>query len=172
MFKGVNVIMSSVPQGIYNAICIGVIDMGTQKTIYNSSRKVALLWEIYIDNQVKIFSREYTMSFLENTQLRLHLELWRGGPFGNDELSRFKLQNVLGVPCKLKICKSNKGTKYVESIYRFPKNEKAPKTEAKFIFFDMNDEKTHNDLDYVPSYLIERIKQSPEYTKFITNNGI
>lgn len=155
--------MGSIPQGIHSAICIGVIDMGTQKTIYGYQKKTALLWEIHVNNQVKLFSREYTLSHHENATLRLHLESWRGKPFTKDELSNFKLCNVLGVPCKLEIRKNSKGLKQVENIYRFPKNEEVPISEAEHIYFDIADEKTYNALNYVPKYLLIRIKQAPEY---------
>lgn len=111
--------MGSVPQGIHNAICIGVIDMGTQKSFQNKEqKKVALLWEIHVNNQIKNFSREYTFSYYKNAALRLHLESWRGRPFTKDELSKFKLRNIIGVPCKLEIRKNSKNLKQVENIYR------------------------------------------------------
>ncbi len=160
--------MSSLPQGIHSATCIGVIDIGTQKSMYNFSKKVVLLWEVYVNNKVKIFSREYIWSYHEKSTLRLHLESWRGGSFTKNELSNFELCNVLGIPCKLEIRKNNKGLKCVTNIYRFPKNEDVPILKSKLILFDLNNDKTYASLDYVPTYIIEKVKQSPEYTKFIS----
>lgn len=159
--------MSSVPLGIHNGTCIGVIDMGTQKSIYNSSQKVVLIWEVYVNNQVKTISREYTWSYHENAVLRLHLESWRGGPFTEDKLSQFELYTILGIPCKLEIRKNQKGLKQVFNIYRFPKNEEVPILKSKLIYFDMNNEKTFSAFNDIPKYIKERIKQSPEYTKLM-----
>lgn len=157
--------MGSVSQGIHNALCIGIIDMGTQNSIYGVSHKVALLWELYTNDQVKVFSREYTLSYYKSATLRLHLESWRGKPFTNDELSKFKLCNVLGVPCKVEIRKNQNGAKQVENIYPFPKDEKKPISKTKYILYNISDEKTYSALEYIPTYLLARIKQAPEYLK-------
>lgn len=46
--------MSSLPLGKHNAVCIGIIDMGTQKDFAKGfSRKIALLWEVCVDDQKK-----------------------------------------------------------------------------------------------------------------------
>lgn len=155
--------MGSVPQGIHSAICIGVIDMGTQNAFYKKHRKVALLWEIHVNNQIKFFSREYTFSYNKKTILRLHLESWRGRTFTKDELAKFELHNILGVPCKLEIRKNIKGLKQVENIYRFPKDEEAPLSQTEYIYFDITDEKTYQALSAIPEYIQVKIKQSPEY---------
>lgn len=155
--------MGSIPQGIHNAVCIGVIDMGTQKSIYSSNRKIALLWEIYINSQEKTFSREYTFSFHKDAMLRLHLESWRGRPFTDTELADFNIKNIIGVPCKIEIRKNSKGLKQVQNVSRLPKNESIPIPKGKCIFFDMNDKKTYSALEFIPPYLMKRIKETPEY---------
>ncbi len=154
--------MGSVPQGIHNAICIGIVNIGTQRGQFGPQKKVTLLWEIHINNQIKNASREYTLSFDERATLRKHLERWRGRPFTKDELSRFQLRNILGVPCRLEIGKDN-GQKYVKNIYPFPKDEEKPISETEHIYFDIANEKTYQALKYVPTYLLTRIKQTPEY---------
>lgn len=156
--------MSSLPLGIHNAVCVGVVYIGTQKSIYGCSNKVVLIWEVFVNNQIKIQTREYTDSLKEGANLRLHLESWRGRPFTKDELSDFKLRNVLGVPCKLEIRKNSKEAKQVEKIYRFPKNEEVPISKTEYIFFDVDDKATYDVLDRIPPYIIKRIMQSPEYT--------
>lgn len=155
--------MGSVPQGIHSAICIGVIDIGTHASYNGMKRKVTLLWEIHINNQVKPFSREYPYSLDKHAELRLHLESWRGKPFTEEELSKFKLSNIIGVPCKLEIRKNIKDLKQVENIYRFPKEEEIPISDGKHIYLNLKDETTYSALDCIPNYILKKIKLSPEY---------
>lgn len=112
--------MSSLSQGIHNAVCIGVIFTGKHQSFNRPLPKVTILWEITENEKIKTFSRDYTYSYYEKAELRLHLESWRGRPFTATELSKFKLRNILGVPCKLEIAKNNKNYKQVENVYRFP----------------------------------------------------
>ncbi len=153
--------MSSLSLGKHNAVCIGIIDMGTQKTPYGSLKKVALLWEVSVNDQRKVISREYTKSFGQSASLRLHLESWRGRPFTKEELANFKLCKILGAPCEIEIRKSN-GQKYVEKVYRLPKTEEVPKSNTEYIVFNFDDEKTYSNLNRIPEYLIQRIRQAPE----------
>lgn len=154
--------MGSLPQGIHNAVCIGIIVIGTNKDKFGTRKKVVLLWEIHINNQIKTISREYTFSYDERATLRKHLESWRGGAFTEEKISKFRLRNILGVPCRLEIRK-NDGKKYVENILPFPKDAEKPSSDTKYIYFDVADEKTYSDLKNVPIYLMDKIKQSPEY---------
>lgn len=154
--------MSSLPLGKHNAVCIGIIDMGTQKDFNKGfSRKVALLWEVCVDDRKKTMSREYTNSFKQGEPLRSHLESWRGKPFTEAELADFKLCKLLGVPCKIEMRKKN-GQKYVGGVYRFPRTEETPKSDTEYIVFDFGDEKTYSNLSRAPEYLIERIIETPE----------
>ena len=102
--------MSSLSQGIHNAVCIGIIFTGKHQSFNRPLPKVTILWEITENEKIKTFSRDYTYSYYEKAELRLHLESWRGRPFTATELSKFKLRNILGVPCKLEIAKNNKIT--------------------------------------------------------------
>ena len=154
--------MGSLPLGKHKAVCIGIIDMGTHKD-YNEgfSRKVAILWEVFVDDRKKLMSREYTNSFKQGKPLRSHLESWRGKPFTEAELASFKLCKILGVPCIIEIRKKNV-QKYVGGVYRFPRTEEIPKTDTEYIVFNFDDEKTYSNLSRVPNYLIQRIRQAPE----------
>ena len=154
--------MGSLPQGIHNAVCVGIVVIGTLKDKFGYHKKIVLLWEVCIDNYRKITSREYTFSFDERAKLRKHLESWRGGAFTKEQLFKFQIRNVLGVPCRLEIRKFNI-QKYVENVLPFPKNTKYPIPESKYIYFDITDKKTYPDFKNVPLYLIDRMKQSSEY---------
>lgn len=116
--------MSSLSQGIHNAVCIGVIFTGKHQSFNRPLPKVTILWEITENEKIKTFSRDYTYSYYEKAELRLHLESWRGRPFTATELSKFKLRNILGVPCKLEIAKNNKNYKQVENVPVFQQRNK------------------------------------------------
>lgn len=155
--------MSSLSLGIHNAVCVGVIFIGKHKSFNGLHQKVTILWEITENEKSKTFSRDYTYSYYNNSCLRAHLESWRGRPFTNDELSKFKLRNILGVPCKLEIAKNNKNYKQVENVYRFPASEKEPDRKSELIYFDISDETTYSAIPNIPYYILEKIKNSPEY---------
>lgn len=158
--------MASVPQGIHNAVCIGVIFVGSHRNAITSHQRVVLLWEVHLPNKTATMSREYTFSYFEESNLLKHLESWRGGPFTKSDLCKFTLRNVLGIPCRLEIQKvKSTGAKYVENVHRFPKHEEKPVSDAEYIYFDINDKNTYSDYEKVPHYIIARIKQSPEYKK-------
>ena len=150
--------MSSLPQGIHNAVCIGVIFTGINKDKFGLRKKVVLLWEVYVKDEIKTMSREYTFSYDERATLRMHLESWRGGPFTEEKMSTFQIRNILGVPCKLVIQK-NDGKKYVQNVLPFPKNEKCICSNTKYIYFAVNDQRTYSDLERVPNYLKEKISR-------------
>ena len=143
--------MSSLSQGIHNAVCIGIIFTGKHQSFNRPLPKVTILWEITENEKIKTFSRDYTYSYYEKAELRLHLESWRGRPFTATELSKFKLRNILGVPCKL------------ENVYRFPAKEQAPKRKSELIYFDISDKTTYSEIPNIPYYIVEKIKNSPEY---------
>ena len=137
--------MSSLSQGIHNAVCIGIIFTGKHQSFNRPLPKVTILWEITENEKIKTFSRDYTYSYYEKAELRLHLESWRGRP------------------CKLEIAKNNKNYKQVENVYRFPAKEQAPKRKSELIYFDISDKTTYSEIPNIPYYIVEKIKNSPEY---------
>lgn len=158
--------MGSIPLGKHNAVCIGVVFTGTLESIYDSNKKVAILWELFLDDgRKREYSRQYTYSYHENALLRQHLESWRGRAFTKDELDKFQIRNIIGVPCRLEIAKNSNMIKQIDNVLPFPKREVAPVSEIKPIYFDIEDEDTYSDFIRLPGYLAERIKQTPEYKK-------
>lgn len=102
-----------VPAGVHQAVCYGVIDLGTQdpgNPQYRAARKVMICWELPHETistedgpKPRIISSEYTMSIGKKATLRGILESWRGRPFTNDELGGFDLKNIIGANCLLNI---------------------------------------------------------------------
>lgn len=102
-----------VPAGVHQAVCYGVIDLGTQdpgNPQYRAARKVMVCWELPHETistedgpKPRIISSEYTMSIGKKATLRGVLESWRGRPFTNEELAGFDLKNIIGANCLLNI---------------------------------------------------------------------
>ncbi len=102
-----------VPAGVHQAVCYGVIDLGTQdpgNPQYRAARKVMICWELPHETistedgpKPRIISSEYTMSIGKKATLRGILESWRGRPFTNEELGGFDLKNIIGANCLLNI---------------------------------------------------------------------
>lgn len=165
--------------GNYIARCISVIDMGTTlNTRFNIEyRKVRITWET--PNETAVFkeekgeqpyaiSKEYTLSLSEKSNLRKHLESWRGKPFTSEELEWFDLHNILWVPCMLQIIHNPSKTDptkiyaEVSSVGSMPKGMICPEQINESVWFNLEefDEKTYGSFS---DYLKNRIAESNEY---------
>lgn len=101
------------PAGSHVAICIRVVDLGTQQTEYmgqpKHQHKIMIAWELpealMDDGRPFIITQRYTWSSSEKAILRQHLESWRGVPFKDSDFGEggFDIMNVVGVPCMLSV---------------------------------------------------------------------
>lgn len=95
------------PEGLHQAVCVDVVDLGLQKGAYGEKHKVELRWQTEMEN--KEVSRRfqlrkwYTLSLHEKASLRKDLESWRGRKFTEDELRGFDLEKLLGANCQLQV---------------------------------------------------------------------
>lgn len=163
-----------VPAGSYTAVCIRVIDLGTQISTYNqkAQRKVLFTWEIpeieiETDNgpMPATISSRYTASLHEKAALRKVLESWRGRPFTADELTGFDLKNILGASCLMGVIHNeNGGTTYanVSSVMALPKGMPKLTPQHTLINFSL-DEFNEALFDSLSPRVKETIAQAPEY---------
>lgn len=123
--------------GMYAAVCIGVIDLGTQHSEkYGPSSKVLLQFEIPEEKviiegveQPRTLSKIYTASLGKKANLRRDLDSWRGRAFTKEELNGWDLTNVLGAPCMLNIVHQERGDRVyanIANISPLPKNYPPP----------------------------------------------
>ena len=95
------------PEGLHQAVCVDVVDLGMQETQWGMRQKVELWWQIETDNPEtqKPFEvrQRYTLSLNEKSTLRHHLEAWRGRKFTAEELKGFDMEKLLGVNCQLQV---------------------------------------------------------------------
>ena len=167
--------------GTYAAVCVSIIDLGEHynKTYDKNSRKVLFMWEIpdeqiEIDGEMKprMISETYTASLGDKANLRKTLESWRGRQFTAEELERFDLENVLGVPCMLSVIHTenpNSGKTYarVSAITRLPKGYPAIASTAEHVIFSLDDHDALDKMQTLPEWVQNRIKESNTYNNMI-----
>jgi hypothetical protein len=168
------------PSGTFPAICIRVIDMGTQRTDYQGDvkmqHKILLQFEIQADKEDAEFrmsdgrpfviSKRYTASLHEKSAFRKDLISWRGRDFSEDELSAFDVGNVLGKPCMLNVVHTTKdGKNYanIGSLMKLPKGMQVEHPENELMLFDLGSPDWEV-FDKLSDGLRESISKSPEYT--------
>ncbi len=161
-----------VPAGTYPAVCVQVIDLGTQYSEHykNSKHKVLLGWELCGDERQDsgepfLIWHRYTMSLHENAVLRAHLEAWRGKSFDESELAGFDVSRILGKPCFVNVShNSNNGKTYanVAAVMAMTKGTPVPQASANRVVFDIE----NPDMNVFESFsdnLKATIKSSPEW---------
>jgi len=158
---------------VYDAVCIAIIDLGTQKDELQgdvkSRRKVFVTWAVDgetvdIDGEAKprVISREYPVSLHERARLRQDLEAWRGRPFTADELKGFDLRTVAGKPCRIQTGLTSGGNAKVMSLLKAKKNTQVP-DEMSVVTFDLSEWDGQEIPEGIPNFVGEKIAESPEF---------
>lgn len=94
------------PEGLYQAVCVDVIDLGQQTSQYGTQHKVELRWQLEDTNEKGYrfeLRKRYTLSLHEKAALRKDLQSWRGRKFTDEELAGFDLEKLLGVNAQLQV---------------------------------------------------------------------
>ena len=104
---------SIISPGVYQAVCQGVIDLGTHysERFKKDSHNVLISWElpdeVYTyegEERPAMISRSYTLSLHDRAQLRKDLEVWLGRSLTKEELADgYELKQLLGKNCMLQI---------------------------------------------------------------------
>lgn len=104
------------PDGVHNAVCVDVVDLGMVEGAFGTKHKLKLVWEIeekMDSGKPFIVGKRYTVSLHEKSTLRKDLKSWRGRDFTAEELKEFDLESVIGAPCQLVVVHSEtEGTTY------------------------------------------------------------
>lgn len=167
-----------VPEGIHQAICIGMFDIGTKhdEKWKKDIHKVIIMWElpqerITIEGKDKpmAISKKYTLSLSEKSNLRKDLQAWRGKAFTAEQLAAFDVFKVLGVGCQLQVIHSDyEGKTYanVAAIMALPKGTVIGKPEnpIRRFSFEEYDHSMHLD-DEIPEWIRKQIEESDEYKR-------
>lgn len=184
-----NVDFEPIPEGIHNAICYSIVDLGNQynETYDKYSHKVCITWEL-TDQRINIekdgqaynlpraISVQETLSLGEKANLYKLLISWRGRNFTDKELEGFDLKKILGVGCQIQVLhnvtkKNNKTKTYanVANVLPLPQGTKANKPENPLCCYEMplNEQGrlvTSTEIpDEVPEWLQKKIQASREF---------
>ena len=161
-----------VPAGSYRAVCVWVIDLGTQDTVYQGVRKAKhqvlltfeLADELMEDGRPFVLSRTFTASLHENAGLRAFLDGWRGRKFTEQELEGFDLKNILGKPALVSVGHNESGDRIYANLnaaVKLPKGMTAPeKTHNELVAFDCDMKQIPAGL---PDWIKNKIRQSAEF---------
>lgn len=172
-----------IPKGVFQAICIGLWDLGTQNNpLFNkAAHKVMVMWEfpehrITIEKDGEpakempmVISKEYTLSLHKKANLRADLEGWREKEFTPEELAGFELKVLLGVNCMIQIFHKtkNEGSKdertyaNVKGIMKLMKGMQPAAPEHEPTMFDIDEGKPIP--DFTPDWIADKIRASEEF---------
>lgn len=171
-----------VPKGVHHGVCYALIDLGTQYSeIYNvSQHKCWIAWELpheRIDieteegdkeNKARVISKFYTVSLHEKSNLRQHLESWRGRVFTKDELKGFDLSSILNVNCQINVIhkKKKNGDNKAEigAIMPLGKSQQKIKAENNLVYFSLEEHGLEIP-ENVPDGIKAMITKSSEYNQ-------
>jgi hypothetical protein len=152
------------PEGVHRAVCISVIDLGTQNDVtYNKEkRKILLQWELVDeamdDGRPFIVSRRYNLSLFESSDLRKDLERWLSKKFKEDD--DFDVAELLGRPCQIQIIHNKKGYADVSAVLPLGKGTIAPETSNSLTFYAIDG--SGCDLSDLSERVQETIKKAKE----------
>lgn len=158
--------------GPVSAVLIQIIDLGTQKSLYQGeekyAKKVKFVFEIdehMTDGRPFTVSKDFTASLHEKSSLRAFLESWRGQKYTDSDLGSFDPKTLLGKACTLSLVSSKDG-KYVniDSASKLMKGVQPIKPVNPVFLFDL-DNFSQETFDKVWPWVQRKIQDSPEYAK-------
>jgi hypothetical protein len=170
--KGNGPSIPPLPEDMYDAVCVSLVDLGTQSFEFSGevkvARKVLITWAIAnetvtLDGEPKprIVSKEYTLSLNERANLRKDLEGWRGKPF--ETVDTFALSAILGKSCRLLVGVGKDG-KYnrVEAVKPKKVDTSMPDGMSP-VYFKLDDWDGVAAPVGIPEWVQRKIQASPEY---------
>ena len=164
------------PPGTYGAVCIKVIDLGTQAVTWEGDtkyqRKVFIQWELdelMEDKRPFVTGRKFTVSLHSKATLRKFIENWRGRDFTDEELLGFNPVKLIGAPCMLSLVASGDFVN-VASAAKLPKGMTPLKPVNPTVYFSL-DEFDQKIYDGLSNKMKEDIGKSPEYMELKSGKG-
>jgi hypothetical protein len=154
------------PEGLHNACCVDVVDLGDRETTWGLKHKVMLIWEIAAkmeDGKPFTVRKWYTASLNEKSNLYKDLCAWRGRPFTAQELKGFDIENVLGAPCQVFVQHSEKDGQAYGNVSVVTKAPTGPKLKPSEHYVRVKDRKVEEQQQHKPGqYKPEQRKPQPQ----------
>jgi hypothetical protein len=122
------------PEGLHQAVCIDVVELGLVTTQYKGEpytrRCSEIRWVIEaVDPKTgkqHMLLRRFTESLSTKGHLRPFLESWRGKKFTSEELNGFDIDKLVGANCQIQVIHNlaSDGTTYanVQAVVPIHKN--------------------------------------------------
>lgn len=161
------------PIGTHLAICVGLIDLGTQHGEYqgkpNARNQVFIRFELvneHMDDGAPFVVGAFlTNSLGEKANMRHWLENWRGKPFTLEELDSFDLENVLGKPCMVTVIAKGNGKDGIKigGVTAIPKGTPKPDKAENELFSFWIEEWDAQKFETISDGLKKIIQKSDEY---------
>lgn len=163
-----------IPEGIQQAICYGVVDVGTQDGGFGPKPEMRIFWEFPEIRMLKdkdgndvdlprVLNKSYNPSLHPKSNLGIHLTSWRSKSFTDDERENFDFFSIIGLSCQLTIIhETAKSGSIYEKIVSIVGPAKRKDTENAHIKYSF-EEHGKNIPDGLYSWLEDLIKESPEY---------
>lgn len=171
--------------GAHVAIPYGIVDLGTQyqEKFDKSARKVRILFEFpnalqaegKFAGQPFVLAKNYTNLLVDKSNLMKDLVRWRGKPFTKEQLEKFDLSKLLGVPCMANVIHQDKKQSSgvyaaIDSLSGVPVGMNVPKLTNNMFIFSLDDFDQAT-FDAQPEFVKEIIVASPEY-KALSSEGL
>jgi hypothetical protein len=166
------------PAGTHNAVCYGVVDLGTQEVTFQGAkkmqRKLRIQWEVpalrvkYTKDDVehegpKVIGKTYTFSTFQKAALSQHLATW-----GITDIETFDFKTLIGRSCMLNVVQAviegGDTISYIGAVMQMPAGMPEMKVENPSLYYSI-DEHGVNIPENIYGWLIESIKKSPEWAK-------
>lgn len=175
-----------IAQGTHLAICYMVVDLGKQREEYQGQvrvqHKIHVRWElpnerVEWDDKDNVhregpasIGATYTLSLHEKSNLRGHLEAWRGRAFSAEELSGFDVSALLGKPCMVTVTHKESNGRIrdrVAGVSGVPKGMAKPeRIENPLVLFDNEHRDSYDGLsDWLRGKIDGQVKDAPKPLK-------
>lgn len=171
--------VSTVPllaPGLYPAVCVGVVDLGSQHSVkFNKSAdQILITWEIIgetvdVNGEAKPrwLSRTFTKSLDPKSSLNKALTAWLGIPINTE--TELSLRDLIGTGCQLQVDtytgKDEQERNAVSVVVSYPKGMAVPAPVSETVAFDMDDPDADEVLPKLSEWVQERIKGSTTWHK-------
>ncbi len=170
--------MEGIENGVYQGVCVAVIDLGTQLNTYfnKKEKKMLIMWELPtllitfqkdgVDiTMPRVISKQYTQSFAEKAILLKDLQSWRGRNFTAEELGGFEVNNLIGVNCMIQVMNNTKdGKTYAKVANVLPLYQGVPEVKPAMnpIMYSVADDEIPEN---IPNWIKSLILKSDEKQK-------
>lgn len=164
------------PEGVHNARCIQLVDLGTQETEWEGKismkHQIKLAFELVdetaIFNEDKgeqnfVLYRTYTLSLAPKATLAIHISAWLNKKFGKSD--SFDLNELLNAPCQIQV-RHNESKEYanIVAIMAPPKGVKVAKASNDcFSVFLTEEEFDQDSFDLLPNFMKEKLAATEEF---------